>query len=296
MGRFQRLRLGALLTISVLVLLPREAQLSGSTLAQIDAGTFRLVADTRLFIHFRSSEDERHHHDQARKELERGLQVLLPAVKQAVDKLAAAHPKDLVFQPLSDEMGEVHEATEQDIMDSETGPVRFRVQLSGLSGIQGVPGAVVSVDLGLKRLPKKSVREEVARQLKAAAKKPRPAQPAPITPEPVQQQDMRGTISNLIHPGDPVEQVQLAGYENPQDAARYVADGFMVGKVKPIFRQILKRGQHLRFEGAPYVVFSYLGQDGKRTLQSITRCHGDLRLTFGSCGLQFLLGVNTGGG
>jgi hypothetical protein len=102
-----------------------------------------------------------------------------------------------------------------------------------------------------------------------------------------------GTITNAVHPGDPVQQTTVVGFVSLQDALKFVANDFQIGGLEPRFNTVLKRGDSTRFAGANYLVFYYLDAEQKPALLSIARCHGDLHLVFGSCGFQFLLSVKT---
>ena len=97
-----------------------------------------------------------------------------------------------------------------------------------------------------------------------------------------------GHVTNNVHSGDPVQEIAVAGFVTPQEALQFVEAGF-VGK--PAFTAKLARGESASFAGASFLVFFWI-QDGKPTLFSVTRCHADLHLVVGSCGYQFLLGVN----
>jgi len=102
-----------------------------------------------------------------------------------------------------------------------------------------------------------------------------------------------GTITNNGHPGNPVQEVLVAGFAEQTDALAFVAGGFDFGKRKPVVKAALRRGASVKFAGASFLVFYYQVAPGPPTLLSITRCHEDLHLVIESCGYQFLLGVRT---
>ena len=102
-----------------------------------------------------------------------------------------------------------------------------------------------------------------------------------------------GFVTNNVHPGDPVQEVTIAGFATLQEALQFSEAGFTMDAHKPVFLANLPRGSSVGFAGASHLVFYYLDHDAKPTLLSITRCHADLHLVIGSCGYQFLLNVNT---
>lgn len=103
-----------------------------------------------------------------------------------------------------------------------------------------------------------------------------------------------GHISNNVHPGDPVQEVAVAGFDSQEEALRFVQGGFATKDVKLRFKTLLSRGDSVGFEGASHLVFYYFDDERRPVLLSITRCHADLHLVIGSCGYQFLLGVKLG--
>jgi hypothetical protein len=100
-----------------------------------------------------------------------------------------------------------------------------------------------------------------------------------------------GHVTNNVHPGDPVQQVAVAGFATVQEALQFVEAG-LGDAPKPLFAAKLAREQTASFAGASFLVF-FWEQDGKPTLFALARCHADLHLVIGSCGYQFQLGVNT---
>jgi len=102
-----------------------------------------------------------------------------------------------------------------------------------------------------------------------------------------------GHITNDVHPGDPVQVVSVAGFDKMGEALRFVQGGFAARGAKPLFKSKLPRGESLRFAPASFLVFYYHDDKQQPVLLSVSRCHADLHLTIGSCGFQFLLGVDT---
>jgi hypothetical protein len=102
-----------------------------------------------------------------------------------------------------------------------------------------------------------------------------------------------GYVTNNVHPGDPVQEVSVAGFATLQEALQFSEAGFVADAHKPVFLTTLPRGSSVGFAGASYLAFYHLDHDTRPTLLSITRGHADLHLVIGSCGYQFLLSVNT---
>ena len=108
-----------------------------------------------------------------------------------------------------------------------------------------------------------------------------------------------GYIANRMHPGDPIQQVMVAGFSDLASAIAFVGASLNPKQSPPWFTQTLARGQSVRFAGvvpplmAGYLVIYFRDEQGQPTLLSLTRAHADIPLSIGSCGYQFLLGVDT---
>ena len=107
-----------------------------------------------------------------------------------------------------------------------------------------------------------------------------------------------GHVANRVHPGDPVQEVVVAGFQDLASAERFLAASLDSQKIRPVVRQTLKPGESVRFADAArpgeaaYLVFYYFDAQGRPTFLSLTRAHADVPLAIGSCGYQFLLGLD----
>jgi len=77
------------------------------------------------------------------------------------------------------------------------------------------------------------------------------------------------------------------------EALRFVQDGFPAETATVVVDAVLTRGQSTRFGDASFLVLTTLDASRQPQLLSLTRSHGDLHLTIGSCGYQVLLNVDT---
>jgi hypothetical protein len=116
--------------------------------------------------------------------------------------------------------------------------------------------------------------------------------------DPAAAEPKAGHVANRVHPGDPIQEITVAGFQELAGAAAFVAASFAPGLVSPIFNQKLRPGESVHFADqarpgdAAYLVFYFIDGQGRGTLLSLTRAHADLPLAIGSCGYQFLLGID----
>ena len=99
-----------------------------------------------------------------------------------------------------------------------------------------------------------------------------------------------GSIHNGTADGDPINEVNLAGFNALPDALEYVSNGFRGGN--PIFSHEVQRGKTVGFTGTPMAVFWEVTPEGQLRLLSVTQIFGDLNLIAGSIGSQFLVRFN----
>jgi len=99
-------------------------------------------------------------------------------------------------------------------------------------------------------------------------------------------------VTSEVHPGDPLQEIVVAGFATQAEALRFVAEGFSPTAVPPKLTEELTRGRTVSFAGASYLVFYHVWE-GKPALLALTRVHADLHLLVGSCGFQMTLGVRT---
>jgi len=99
-----------------------------------------------------------------------------------------------------------------------------------------------------------------------------------------------GYLTDVVVPGDPVQELQVAGFTGAEAALRFCAEGFR--GAAPVFQETLRRGDSVSFAGASHVVFYHRDADGRPALLSVTRCHADLHLLVGFCGYQLQLSAN----
>jgi hypothetical protein len=109
-----------------------------------------------------------------------------------------------------------------------------------------------------------------------------------------------GHVTNRMHPGDPIQQVIVAGFSDLAPASAFIAASFDDRTVRPVFLRSLARGERARFADAAhplqpmYLVFYFRDEGGRPVLLSLTRAHTDIPLAIGSIGYQFLLTVDAG--
>lgn len=101
-----------------------------------------------------------------------------------------------------------------------------------------------------------------------------------------------GHVTSEVHPGDPLQEISVAGFAGLSEALRFVEGGFATGGVEPKLAATLRRGSTVSFAGASYLVFYHV-YEGAPALLSLVRAHQDLHLVVGSCGFQLLVGVRT---
>ncbi|HOX46222.1 MAG TPA: hypothetical protein PK668_21640 [Myxococcota bacterium] len=99
-----------------------------------------------------------------------------------------------------------------------------------------------------------------------------------------------GFLTDLVVPGDPVQELEVAGFKSAGEALGFAQGGLHGGA--PVFAGTLRRGDSLSFTGASHVVFYHRGAGGEPELLSVTRCHADLHLLVGFCGYQLQLSAN----
>lgn len=99
-----------------------------------------------------------------------------------------------------------------------------------------------------------------------------------------------GYVTSGVHPGDPLKEIHVVGFETVKEALRFVDGGFEKGDLTPKVDAVLSRGQDVGFAGAHFLVFFHVWES-KPELLSIARCHADLHLVVGSCGFQLTLSV-----
>ena len=105
----------------------------------------------------------------------------------------------------------------------------------------------------------------------------------------------RGFIANRVHPGDPVQEIQVAGFFDWASASAFAGGST---EANPVFQRKLARNESVRFADAAHpgqaavLVFYTQDEHGQRTPLSMSRAHADLPLAIGSCGYQLLLGLD----
>jgi hypothetical protein len=106
----------------------------------------------------------------------------------------------------------------------------------------------------------------------------------------IRRENKMGQLTNSTQVGDPLNEVAVFGFNTKEDACQFLQQNFHFRRLTPTFHVTLARGDHVSFQGQPYVVFFYLASDGQLTLLSITQCFGDLpNLNIRSLGAQMLL-------
>jgi hypothetical protein len=107
-----------------------------------------------------------------------------------------------------------------------------------------------------------------------------------------------GFVANRVHPGDPVQEILVAGFSDQAPAVAFVAAGMVAGKTPPPLSQKLAPGQSVQFGHlarpwqAAVLVLYYLDEKGQPTLLALLKAHADIPLAVGSCGYQLLIGVD----